>query len=52
MNLCDFEVNDISPFFLIAGTCVIESMELAMDTAGFLKETSVSYTHLTLPTKA
>ena len=38
MNLCDFEVNDISPFFLIAGTCVIESMELAMDTAGILKE--------------
>ena len=38
MNLCDFEVNDVSPFFLIAGTCVIESMELAMDTAGILKE--------------
>ena len=38
MNLCDFEVNDNSPFFLIAGTCVIESMGLAMDTAGNLKE--------------
>ena len=38
MNLCGFEVNDSSPFFLIAGTCVIESMELAMDTAGTLKE--------------
>jgi len=38
MNLCGFEVNDSSPFFLIAGTCVIESMELAMDTAGNLKE--------------
>ncbi|RPG52027.1 MAG: 3-deoxy-8-phosphooctulonate synthase [Gammaproteobacteria bacterium TMED1] len=38
MNLCGFDVNDSSPFFLIAGTCVIESMELAMDTAGNLKE--------------
>ena len=38
MTLCGFEVNDSSPFFLIAGTCVIESMELAMDTAGTLKE--------------
>jgi len=38
VNLCGFDVNDSSPFFLIAGTCVIESMELAMDTAGNLKE--------------
>ena len=38
MNLCGFDVNDSAPFFLIAGTCVIESMELAMDTAGNLKE--------------
>ncbi len=38
MKLCGFEVNDNSPFFLIAGTCVIESEQLTMDTAGHLKE--------------
>lgn len=38
MKLCNFEVNDSSPFFLIAGTCVIESEQMAMDTAGQLKE--------------
>ncbi len=38
MNLCDFEVNDNSPFFLIAGTCVVESEQMALDTAGKLKE--------------
>jgi 2-dehydro-3-deoxyphosphooctonate aldolase (KDO 8-P synthase) len=38
MKLCDFEVNATSPFFLIAGTCVIESEQMAMDTAGKLKE--------------
>ena len=39
MNLCDFKVTDTSPFFLIAGTCVVESEQMAMDTAASLKET-------------
>jgi 2-dehydro-3-deoxyphosphooctonate aldolase (KDO 8-P synthase) len=38
MRLCGFEVGLDRPFFLIAGPCVIESRELAMDTAGRLKE--------------
>jgi 2-dehydro-3-deoxyphosphooctonate aldolase (KDO 8-P synthase) len=38
MKLCDFEVGLDKRFFLIAGTCVIESEQMAMDTAGQLKE--------------
>jgi len=38
MNLCGFEVGLDRPLFLIAGPCVIESRELAMETAGRLKE--------------
>ena len=38
MKLCDFEVGLDKPFFLIAGPCVIESRQMAMDTAGILKE--------------
>ena len=38
MNLCDFEVGLDKPLFLIAGPCVIESEQLALDTAGQLKE--------------
>ncbi len=38
MKLCDFEVGLDRPFFLIAGPCVIESRELAHETAGKLKE--------------
>ncbi|MCB1552225.1 MAG: 3-deoxy-8-phosphooctulonate synthase [Xanthomonadales bacterium] len=38
MNLCGFEVGLDRPFFLIAGPCVIESMQLQIDTAGQLKE--------------
>lgn len=38
MKLCDFEVGLDKPFFLIAGTCVIESEQMAIDTAGTLKE--------------
>jgi 2-dehydro-3-deoxyphosphooctonate aldolase (KDO 8-P synthase) len=38
MKLCGFTVTDQSPFFLIAGPCVIESEQLALDTAGLLKE--------------
>jgi 2-dehydro-3-deoxyphosphooctonate aldolase (KDO 8-P synthase) len=38
MKLCGFEVGIEQPFFLISGPCVIESEQLALDTAGFLKE--------------
>jgi hypothetical protein len=38
MKLCGFEVGQDQPIFLIAGTCVIESRQMAMDTAGTLKE--------------
>ncbi|WP_419420865.1 3-deoxy-8-phosphooctulonate synthase [Legionella sp. D16C41] len=38
MKLCHFETSLESPLFLIAGPCVIESEELALETAGFLKE--------------
>ena len=37
MQLCDFEIGPERPFFLIAGPCVIESAELAQETAGYLK---------------
>jgi len=38
MKLCGFNVGIDQPFFLIAGPCVIESEQLAIDTAGQLKE--------------
>ena len=38
MKLCGFDVGLDKPFFLIAGPCVIESKQLAFDTAGQLKE--------------
>jgi len=38
MKLCHFEAGLDQPFFLIAGTCVIESEQMTMDTAGKLKE--------------
>ena len=38
MNLCGFEVGLDKPLFLIAGPCVIESRQLALDTAGTLRE--------------
>ncbi|MGN0860203.1 MAG: 3-deoxy-8-phosphooctulonate synthase [Stenotrophomonas sp.] len=38
MKLCGFEVGLDQPLFLIAGPCVIESMQLQLDTAGKLKE--------------
>ena len=37
MKLCGFEVGIDRPLFLIAGPCVIESEQLALDTAGALK---------------
>ena len=38
MKLCGFETNLELPFFLIAGPCVIESEQLALDTASQLKD--------------
>jgi 2-dehydro-3-deoxyphosphooctonate aldolase (KDO 8-P synthase) len=38
MKLCGFDVGLNHPLFLIAGPCVIESEQMAMDTAGQLKE--------------
>ncbi|MBM7093957.1 3-deoxy-8-phosphooctulonate synthase, partial [Streptomyces sp. S12] len=38
MKLCGFDVGLDQPFFLIAGPCVIESMQLQLDVAGQLKE--------------
>jgi 2-dehydro-3-deoxyphosphooctonate aldolase (KDO 8-P synthase) len=38
MKLCGFEVGLDKPLFLIAGPCVIESEQMAMETAGRLKE--------------
>ncbi|KTD43333.1 3-deoxy-8-phosphooctulonate synthase [Legionella quateirensis] len=46
MRLCGFEVGIDKPLFLIAGPCVIESEELALETAGYLKEMCA---HLTIP---
>ena len=37
MKLCGFEVGHRQPIFLIAGPCVVESLQLQMDTAGTLK---------------
>ena len=38
MKLCHFEAGLDQPLFVIAGPCVIESEQLALDTAGQLKE--------------
>ncbi|AJE99411.1 3-deoxy-8-phosphooctulonate synthase [Pandoraea apista] len=38
MKLCGFEVGLNKPFFLIAGTCVVESEQMTIDVAGQLKE--------------
>jgi 2-dehydro-3-deoxyphosphooctonate aldolase (KDO 8-P synthase) len=38
MKLCNFEVGLTHPIFLIAGTCVVESEQMALDTAGTLKD--------------
>ena len=42
MKLCGFEAGLDQPLFLIAGPCVIESQQLALDTAGELKEICAS----------
>jgi 2-dehydro-3-deoxyphosphooctonate aldolase (KDO 8-P synthase) len=38
MELCGFEAGLDRPLFVIAGPCVVESLELALDTAARLKE--------------
>ena len=38
MKLCGFEVGIEHPLFIIAGPCVVESRDMALDTAGELKE--------------
>ena len=38
MKLCGFEAGLDRPLFLIAGPCVVESLELQLETAGRLKE--------------
>ena len=42
MKLCGFDVGIEHPIFLIAGSCVIESEQMAIDTAGQLKEICAS----------
>ena len=42
MKLCGFDVGIEHPIFLIAGPCVIESEQMAIDTAGKLKEICAS----------
>ena len=42
MRLCGFEAGLDRPFFLIAGPCVIESRDMAFETAGRLKEITAS----------
>jgi 2-dehydro-3-deoxyphosphooctonate aldolase (KDO 8-P synthase) len=39
MKLCGFEAGLDKPLFVIAGPCVVESLQLAIDTAGHLKDT-------------
>ncbi len=38
MKLCGFDVGIDRPFFLIAGPCVLESLELQLEVAGHLKD--------------
>jgi 2-dehydro-3-deoxyphosphooctonate aldolase (KDO 8-P synthase) len=42
MKLCGFDAGLDRPLFLIAGPCVVESLELALETAGTLKEICAS----------
>ena len=38
MKLCGFDIGLDQPFFLIAGTCSIEGLEMSLEVAGRLKE--------------
>ena len=42
IDLCGFKAGLDQPMFLIAGPCVVESRDLALDTAGTLKELCAS----------
>ncbi len=42
MKLCGFDVGLDRPFFLIAGTCSIEGLQMSLDVAGQLKEACTS----------
>jgi 2-dehydro-3-deoxyphosphooctonate aldolase (KDO 8-P synthase) len=42
MKLCGFDVGLDQPLFLIAGPCVVESRQMALDTAGELREICAS----------
>jgi 2-dehydro-3-deoxyphosphooctonate aldolase (KDO 8-P synthase) len=42
MKLCGFDVGLDRPIFLIAGPCVVESEQMALDTAGKLKDMTAS----------
>ncbi|MEN9586891.1 MAG: hypothetical protein RIT15_466 [Pseudomonadota bacterium] len=42
MKLCGFDIGLDKPFFLIAGTCSIEGMEMSIEVAGRLKEITSS----------
>jgi len=42
MDLCGFKAGLDQPLFLLAGPCVVESRDLALDTAGELKEMCAS----------
>jgi 2-dehydro-3-deoxyphosphooctonate aldolase (KDO 8-P synthase) len=42
MNLCGFEVGLEHRFFLIAGTCSIEGLQMSLDVAGQLQEVCIS----------
>ena len=38
MKLCSFDADNLSPFFLIAGPCVIEGESFLLDIAAELKQ--------------
>lgn len=38
MKLCGFDVGQDKPFFLISGSCVVESEKMTLEIAAFLKE--------------
>ncbi len=42
MKLCDFEAGLDRPFFLLAGPCVIEGEQMAIDIAGHMKEVTTA----------
>jgi 3-deoxy-D-manno-octulosonic acid (KDO) 8-phosphate synthase len=48
MKLCGFEAGADQPFFLIAGTCVIESEQMALDTAPWVCPSFINH-RLTKP---